>query len=180
MNRGRCRRPLRSKDVPGCKDLLEGLVGLPGFEPGTSCTPSTNPASTGSVTSGVFCGLHALGASASAHRRWPENQFRTHISAHSRTLACCAWGPLTGSSRATYSSRSEALQCCPLPSKMRSAFANTAGGTVVIWVDDGSKNVRGVAYSLEAEEKLANLVADSIRPRLIPEIEVLPWRNLNI
>jgi len=60
------------------------------------------------------------------------------------------------------------------------AFANTAGGTVVIGVDDGSKNVRGVPDSLEAEEKLANLVADSIRPRLIPEIEVVPWRNLNI
>jgi len=46
------------------------------------------------------------------------------------------------------------------------AFANTAGGTVVIGVDDGSKNVRGVPDSLEAEEKLANLVADSIRPHL--------------
>jgi len=56
------------------------------------------------------------------------------------------------------------------------AFANTAGGTVVIGVDDGSKNVRGVPDSLEAEEKLANLVSDSIRPRLIPEIEVVPWR----
>jgi len=60
------------------------------------------------------------------------------------------------------------------------AFANTAGGTIVIGVDDGSKNVRGVPNSLEAEEKLANLVSDSIRPRLIPEIEVVPWRNLNI
>jgi predicted HTH transcriptional regulator len=60
------------------------------------------------------------------------------------------------------------------------AFANTAGGTVVIGVDDGSKNVRGVPDSLEAEEKLANFVSDSIRPRLIPEIEVAPWRNLNI
>ena len=60
------------------------------------------------------------------------------------------------------------------------AFANTAGGTVVIGVEDGSKNVRGVPDSLAAEEKLANLVSDSIRPRLIPEIEVVPWRNLNV
>ena len=41
----------------------------------------------------------------------------------------------------------------------------------------GSKNVRG---ELASEEKLANLVADSIRPRLIPDIEIVPWRNLNV
>jgi predicted HTH transcriptional regulator len=33
---------------------------------------------------------------------------------------------------------------------------------------------------LRAEEKLANLVSDSIRPRLIPDIEVVPWRKLNV
>ena len=33
---------------------------------------------------------------------------------------------------------------------------------------------------LAAEQKLANLVSDSIRPRLVPDIEVLPWRNLNV
>ena len=60
------------------------------------------------------------------------------------------------------------------------AFANTAGGTVVIGVEDGSKNVRGVPDVLASEEKLANLVSDSIRPRLIPDIEVVPWRNLNV
>jgi ATP-dependent DNA helicase RecG len=58
------------------------------------------------------------------------------------------------------------------------AFANTGGGIVVIGVEDGSKNVRGVPDVLAAEEKLANLVSDSIRPRLVPDIEVVPWRNL--
>ena len=53
------------------------------------------------------------------------------------------------------------------------AFANTAGGIVVIGVEDGSKNVRGVPDVLASEEKLANLVSDSIRPRLIPDIEVV-------
>ena len=38
----------------------------------------------------------------------------------------------------------------------------------------------GVADVLAAEERLANLVSDSIRPRLIPDIEVVPWRNLNV
>ncbi len=60
------------------------------------------------------------------------------------------------------------------------AFANTSGGIVVIGVEDGSKHVRGVPDVLAAEEKLANLVSDSIRPRLIPDIEVVPWRNLNV
>jgi predicted HTH transcriptional regulator len=60
------------------------------------------------------------------------------------------------------------------------ASANTAGGTVVIGVDDRAKNVRGVPDVLEAEERLTNLVTDLIRPRLVPEIEVVPWRNLNV
>ena len=60
------------------------------------------------------------------------------------------------------------------------AFANTAGGTVVIGIEDGSKNVRGVPDVLGSEEKLANLISDSIRPRLIPDIEVVPWRKLNV
>jgi len=50
------------------------------------------------------------------------------------------------------------------------AFANTAGGTAVIGVEDGSKRVRGVPDVLAAEERLASLIADSIRPRLIPDI----------
>jgi predicted HTH transcriptional regulator len=34
------------------------------------------------------------------------------------------------------------------------AFANTGGGIVVIGVEDGSKNIRGVPDVLAAEEKL--------------------------
>ena len=64
--------------------------------------------------------------------------------------------------------------------KSLTAFANTAGGTVVIGVEDGSRRVHGVPDILEAEERLANLVADSICPRLVPEIEVVPWRNVNV
>jgi predicted HTH transcriptional regulator len=60
------------------------------------------------------------------------------------------------------------------------AFANTAGGTIVIGVDDGSKSVRGVPDVLAVEERLASLVSDSICPRLIPDIEVVPWRHLNV
>ena len=33
---------------------------------------------------------------------------------------------------------------------------------------------------LKAEEQLANLIADSINPQLVPDIEVVNWRNLNV
>lgn len=60
------------------------------------------------------------------------------------------------------------------------AFANTAGGVLLIGVEDGSRRVRGIADPLEAEARLANLIADSIQPRLMPEIEILPWRRTNV
>ena len=56
--------------------------------------------------------------------------------------------------------------------KCRVAFATTAGGIVVIGVEDGSKNVRGVPDVLGSEEKVASLVSDSIRPASFP---ILRW-----
>lgn len=51
------------------------------------------------------------------------------------------------------------------------AFANTAGGTIVIGrSQDGS--VIGIKDVFRAEEALANAIADSIRPTLLPEIEI--------
>ena len=60
------------------------------------------------------------------------------------------------------------------------AFANTAGGTLIVGIEDGTKHVKGVPNVLGAEEKLANLIADSIRPRIAPEIGILPWRKVNV
>jgi predicted HTH transcriptional regulator len=60
------------------------------------------------------------------------------------------------------------------------AFANTAGGTLLVGVEDGSRRVCGIEDVLRMEERLANLIADSIRPQLIPDIEVVSWRNLNV
>ena len=60
------------------------------------------------------------------------------------------------------------------------AFANTAGGTLIVGIEDGTKHVRGLADVLGAEEKIANLIADTILPRLVPEIEIVPWRKLNL
>lgn len=60
------------------------------------------------------------------------------------------------------------------------AFANTAGGTLLVGVEDRTRHVRGVADPLDVEERIANLVSDSIAPRLVPEIEILPWRRTQV
>ncbi|MDR1431220.1 MAG: putative DNA binding domain-containing protein, partial [Propionibacteriaceae bacterium] len=52
------------------------------------------------------------------------------------------------------------------------AFANSAGGQLVVGVDD-DRRVVGVDDPLAEEERLANLVADSIVPRLVPTIEIV-------
>ena len=60
------------------------------------------------------------------------------------------------------------------------AFANTAGGVLLLGVEDTTRNVRGVEEPLAMEERLANLISDNILPRLIPDIEVLPWRRTHV
>ena len=57
------------------------------------------------------------------------------------------------------------------------AFANTAGGTIVIGVSDKEKRIVGVKNPLQEEERLANIISDSIRPLLIPDIQILSIRN---
>lgn len=60
------------------------------------------------------------------------------------------------------------------------AFSNTAGGTLLVGVEDETRAVCGVIDPLALEERLASLIADSIAPRLVPDIEILPWRNTQI
>jgi len=57
------------------------------------------------------------------------------------------------------------------------AFANTSGGIIVIGVKDKSKEVLGLKNPLLEEEKLANSISDSILPLLVPEIELITYRN---
>ena len=57
------------------------------------------------------------------------------------------------------------------------AFANTAGGVLLIGVEDKTGFVRGVADVLAAEERLANILADTVTPQVMPDIEVLQWRE---
>ncbi len=60
------------------------------------------------------------------------------------------------------------------------AFANTAGGTILVGVEDKTRHVRGIPDPLQVEERIANLIADRISPRLVPDIEILPHRESHV
>jgi predicted HTH transcriptional regulator len=57
------------------------------------------------------------------------------------------------------------------------AFANTAGGRLVIGIRDKDRSVVGVTSPLLEEEKLANLIDDGVHPKIVPSIEILSYRN---
>lgn len=52
------------------------------------------------------------------------------------------------------------------------AFANTAGGRLIIGVTD-TREILGVDSPLDDEERLCSLITDSISPRLVPNIELI-------
>jgi predicted HTH transcriptional regulator len=51
---------------------------------------------------------------------------------------------------------------------------------LLVGVEDKSGHVRGVVQALDLEERLANLISDHVAPRLVPEIEILPWRRTQV
>lgn len=57
------------------------------------------------------------------------------------------------------------------------AFANTSGGRLFIGVEDGSSEVVGVENPLDEEERLCNLIADNIEPRLVPNVELISFKD---
>ena len=56
--------------------------------------------------------------------------------------------------------------------KVLVAFANSAGGSLVVGIED-DRTVIGVGDPLLEENRLVNLIADSIQPMLRPDIEVI-------
>lgn len=57
------------------------------------------------------------------------------------------------------------------------AFANTAGGTIVVGIEDKTKKVVGVTDALSEEERLASAISDSLHPFMIPNIEIQSYRK---
>ncbi|KPA14789.1 ATPase AAA [Candidatus Magnetomorum sp. HK-1] len=57
------------------------------------------------------------------------------------------------------------------------AFSNSAGGILLIGVEDKTKDVIGVENPLDEEERLCSIIADSIEPRLVPNVELLAWQE---
>ncbi len=57
------------------------------------------------------------------------------------------------------------------------AFANTAGGTIVVGIQDKTKKVVGLEDVLTDEARVANAIADSVEPLLTPNLQLVTWRG---
>ena len=60
------------------------------------------------------------------------------------------------------------------------AFANTAGGIMLIGVEDDHTIIGLPDNPPDEEERLSNMIDDSIAPRLIPNIELVPSKDLTL
>jgi predicted HTH transcriptional regulator len=56
-------------------------------------------------------------------------------------------------------------------------FGNTAGGVILLGVEDGSCEACGVEDSVLIGETLVNQIINGAKPQLVLEIEILPWRK---
>ena len=65
------------------------------------------------------------------------------------------------------------------PLRTITAFANSAGGRLVIGVEDDG-TVVGVADPLAEEERVASLISDGISPQLVPAIDLMPLGDKTI
>jgi len=72
--------------------------------------------------------------------------------------------------------------CSSLPKIVQTvaAFANTAGGTLIIGIRDKTNEVVGIADPLKEEERLSNAFADGIHPLMIPDIRISSFRDRNL
>jgi len=57
------------------------------------------------------------------------------------------------------------------------AFANGAGGELILGVDDKSRDIVGIENPFEMEEKISNTIHDSIRPSISPYIQTINLKN---
>lgn len=57
------------------------------------------------------------------------------------------------------------------------AFANTSGGMLILGVEDKTHYIKGIEEPLVLEEKIVNVISDTIEPTVIPDLEIVPWRG---
>ncbi len=57
------------------------------------------------------------------------------------------------------------------------AFTNTAGGMIIIGIEDKTKALVGVENILSEEERIASTLADNIEPLIIPDIDIITYRK---
>ncbi len=57
------------------------------------------------------------------------------------------------------------------------AFANTSGGRILIGISDKERRIIGLDNPHQISEMLAGVIHDSIEPRILPNIEIIPYRN---
>lgn len=57
------------------------------------------------------------------------------------------------------------------------AFANTAGGIILIGIKDGKKELVGVENPLEEEGRISNYLSQTIFPLLIPDVQIINYHK---
>ena len=57
------------------------------------------------------------------------------------------------------------------------SFANTSGGILIIGISDKDKSLVGLEDPMFEVEKIANIISDSIAPKIVPNIDIVPYRN---
>ena len=60
------------------------------------------------------------------------------------------------------------------------AFANTAGGIILVGIKNNTKEVVGLENILQDELRVANAIAASVSPLLIPNLQFCSWRHREI
>ncbi|MCH9627341.1 MAG: hypothetical protein S4CHLAM2_09780 [Chlamydiales bacterium] len=60
------------------------------------------------------------------------------------------------------------------------AFANSAGGTIVVGIRDKTKEIVGLDDILTDEARVANAIADSVEPLLTPNLQLVTWRGRDL
>lgn len=60
------------------------------------------------------------------------------------------------------------------------AFANTAGGTIVVGVADKTKKIVGLADPLEDETRIINKISECVFPLFLPNIDIQSYRKKTV